>query len=211
MLSVFSEDVESNMYFGYYPSDLEPVSFGVNGWDTTWMIWSNPLVRSNITARDLIENANNEFGGTQILVITNLNSTTMLYNSYVNGDPESKNFKLEDGYGYWLWTYNSGWIPTVGWATNNSLDVSLKAGWNIIGINTWYDRTNWTDRISASQILAKNVSLSVVSIMYYDEGMGDHTPIWKSYVRGDPMSKDFMCWIGSGIYVWATENCTIHW
>ena len=210
MMSAISTDVEASLYMGRFGPN-QPVNFGVNGWDTTWIIWSNPLVNSNITARDLIADAGMEFGGTQILVVTNLNSTSMLYNSYVDGDPESQNFKLEDGRGYWLWTYDSGWIPTVGWTTNGSLNVTVHAGWNILGVNIWKYTESWSMYIKASDILKKNTNLSVVSMMYYDEGMGDHTPIWSSYVKGDSTSRDFQCWIGSGIYVWADRDCNISW
>jgi hypothetical protein len=198
----------ANLYMSYYPNSTKPCGFGITGWETTWILWSNPLVGSNTTARQLMESSN----ATGIIVISNLNASEIKYHSYIIGAPERYNFKLEDGKGYWVWTTTCNWISTTGWPTNDSLHVMVYKGWNLLGVCTWNHTAKWSLYIMASEFLAKNTYLTVISSMYYDGGMGDHTPVWVSFIKhSTPARYDFRCWIGTGVYVWADANCTISW
>jgi hypothetical protein len=72
-------------------------------------------------------------------------------------------------------------------------------------------RENISDRFLATVSVIFCALLFMIPMFENVEAMGDHTPVWKSYVRGDPINRDFICWIGSGIYVWADRDCNISW
>jgi len=187
-----------------------------NQYNGGWSIWSPWMsFDDNFTAMDLCELTINGIKiNDDLFVICRLNSSSMRYESYVRGDGEEYNFKLQAGEGYWLWIWDwstrEGYIDEAfQWGPNHAAPVNytLYAGWNIVGRCGPYP--SYLGSKAGNPIDAKNFCSR------YVRGAGEiiiskmirtgETAHWTSYIYPENYN-NFRLQIFEGFYIWVNSN-----
>jgi PKD repeat protein len=150
-----------------------------------WNLMTVPM-ENTMWASDLSENIT---GCTSVSKWDNVNQT---YYTYIVGGPDSFDFQLQDGLGYFVDVIQ----PTNCSFTGTPIDlvnVSLQMGWNLIG---WYHQDNTT-----AMSLSENIS-GCLSVSKWD----NVNQTYYTYIVGGPDSFDFTITCGMGLFVDVTEE-----
>jgi hypothetical protein len=150
-----------------------------------WNLWSTPLVVKGLTAKSLLETI-----GPDAKAVTRLNETAGKYLSYALNYPDSYNFPIVLGDGYFVYVVKKTTFTLTGDLTSLS-SIPVVKGWNLIG----YDKLEGT---TASHVMSSGVGCTVKALTYLDSENG----VYKSFAKGYPSTYDFQMTSGRAFYVY---------
>ena len=152
-----------------------------------WNLITLP-VENDLWASDLCEN----ISGAQSL--SQWNNILQTYNTYILGGPSSFDFPIVNGWGYFVNTNKTSNLSIFD-SPIESIDISLRTGWNLIG---WHHEENTT----ASSI-AENIT-GCLSLSKWNAS----TQTYNTYIVMGPDAFDFIISRGMGLFVDVNQNST---
>jgi hypothetical protein len=145
-----------------------------------WNMITIPF-RNNWSASDLADNI------TGCSSISRWDATNQTYKTYIVEGPPTFDFPIIDGYGYFINMISSDTLVITD-DPIDSVNISLKVGWNLIG---WYKNHNTT-----ASSLASNIT-GCTSVSKWNASM----QTYNTYIVGGPPTFDFTIKRGMGIFV----------
>jgi hypothetical protein len=128
--------------------------------------------------------------------VSGWNASLQTYDTYIVGGPDSFDFPLVDGCGYFVDVDESSMLTMVGLPINQ-VNVTMEIGWNLLG---WYHNYTTTASSLAGNITGcTSVSCWNASLQTYD-----------TYIVGGPDSFDFTITRGMGMFVDVSEASYWH-
>jgi hypothetical protein len=162
--------------------------------DMAWNMITIPF-DNHYTAKDLCENLSLDPDSGEDLV-SGWDPVNQTYKNYIyNVTPDERNFDIENGTGYFVWSgneidfYVSG--PRIKWVS-----VDLYEQWNLIG---WFHNHS----TMASSLCENITNCTVVS--KWDAV----NQTYENYIKGIPES-DFVVDPGNALFVWVESESTWH-
>ena len=157
-----------------------------------WNLWSTPLVVDGLTARTLLQKI-----GPSAQIICKLDSATGQYKSFASMFPETWNFPIVLGQGYYIYATEKTHFVLRGNFTDGA-PIAGSQGWNLIG----YDQLQ---SMKASKILASGIGCNVQLVTYYDADAGGY----KTFAKFFPSTYDFQVTSGRAYFVYVDAAGTL--
>ena len=150
-----------------------------------WNLWSTPLDVGGLTAKSLLAAI-----GPNARAVSRLDEAAGRYVSYVTGYPDTYDFPIVLGEGYFVYVKAKTHFSLEGNLTSAS-SVPVLKGWNLVG----YDKLEGT---MASEIINAGVGCKVRAVTYLDAELG----VYKSFVKGYSDAYDFEVTSGRAYFVY---------
>jgi hypothetical protein len=168
------------------PLDPEPQTSFTLSLKSGWNLISLPVEPENTQISSVLSPING-----QIEAIYAFNNSRNLYQSYIPGHNANDLHTLETGSGYWIYASKSIDLTIKGNLV--SAPIGLKAGWNLVGVNS----------LSILQIkeAVKSIEPKLEAIYLFDNGSN----IYRSY-QPSGASEFGTLNPGSGYWVYVTED-----
>jgi hypothetical protein len=122
-------------------------------------------------------------------MVTKYQETTGNYSTYRVNWPDSYDFPIIAGDGYYVYVTADAFFTLVGDAIGTS-NIALVAGWNLVG----YDKI---EPVKASQLLGMVTGCNAKIVTYYDQ----YTNTYISYRKGWPSAYDFYVVPGRAYFI----------
>jgi hypothetical protein len=150
-----------------------------------WNLWSTPVMVDGLTAKGLLQTI-----GSNGVAVAKFDTSTGRYIGYATDLPDSYDFPVLMGEGYFIWVSSeTSFVLRGTFESPSATDVSL--GWNLVGYNTMRP-------VMASELLQMVDGSNAIAIAYLDAETGRY----EGYVAGDNARYDFQVTPGRAYFLW---------
>jgi hypothetical protein len=153
--------------------------------DKGWNLWSCPMEVDGLTAKGLLQAI-----GLTGMMVTRYDKDADKYFSYIVGEPDSFDFLIVRGDGYFVYVSDETTFTIKG-DLSPAGAIPLESGWNFIG----YCQLK---PVMASDLLEMVDGAKGWMITYYDPDAGKY----KSYISGEPELFDFTVTPGRAFFLY---------